>query len=97
MNAFHGLVPTVEEAALAKISSRVLANFIDADMDTQQFSVIDKAGLAQTMDLPSSALCFLVDVLTELGKGNVVKLIPVRAKLTSQEGSNLLNMSFFFY
>ncbi|MED5296064.1 MAG: helix-turn-helix domain-containing protein, partial [Pseudomonadota bacterium] len=50
-------------------------------------------GTSHQVELPVSALRLLVDILTELGEGNTVSLIPVHAELTTQEGADLLNMS----
>ncbi len=43
--------------------------------------------------MPVSALRFLVAVLNALVEGNTVKLVPVHAELTTQEGADLLNIS----
>ena len=45
------------------------------------------------MHLPVSALRLLVDVLTEIGKGNAVSVIPIHAELTTQEAADVLNVS----
>lgn len=45
------------------------------------------------MDLPTSALGLLVDILAELADGNAVKVVPVHAKLTAQEAADMLNVS----
>ncbi len=53
----------------------------------------DRQGVVHNMDIPVSALRLLIDVLTELGDGNSVKLIPIGSELTTQEAADMLNVS----
>jgi len=39
----------------------------------------------------------LIDVLTEIGGGNAVSIIPVHAELTTQEAADILNVSHPFF
>ncbi|GAA6152536.1 helix-turn-helix domain-containing protein [Pseudoteredinibacter isoporae] len=86
-------LPSAEEAALAKHSSQELSGYIETKMTTQQLSITDADGVAHAINMPVSALKLLVNVLTELGEGNTVKLVPIHAELTTQEGADLLNIS----
>ena len=93
MSILETRLPSPEEAALAKISSQALSGFILSKTDTQQLSITDAGGVAHNVQIPVSALHLLVNVLTELGDGNTVKLVPVHAELTTQEGADILNVS----
>ncbi|WP_087721080.1 helix-turn-helix domain-containing protein [Salinicola sp. LHM] len=86
-------LPNAEEAAVAKLSSRELAAYVETKAATQQVTLTHRDGTSHQVELPVSALRLLVDILTELGEGNTVSLIPVHAELTTQEGADLLNMS----
>jgi len=46
-----------------------------------------------TIELPTSAMTMLVEVLGELAAGNAVQIVPVHAELTTQEAANILNVS----
>ncbi|KIO47635.1 DNA-binding protein, partial [Nitrosospira sp. NpAV] len=76
-----------------KFSSRELAAYVETQAATQQVAITSKDGTAHQVEVPVSALRLLVDILTELGEGNTVKLIPVHAEMTTQEGADLMNMS----
>lgn len=47
----------------------------------------------RTVSIPTSALRLLLDVLTEIGRGNAVSIIPIHAELTTQEAADVLNVS----
>lgn len=93
MNTLTKQLPSAEEAALAKHSSQELSGFIETKMATQELSITDSEGVAHAINMPVSALKLLVNVLTELGEGNTVKLVPIHAELTTQEGADMLNIS----
>ncbi len=38
----------------------------------------------------------LVDVLTEIGEGNAVSIIPIHAELTTKDAADVLNVSLPF-
>jgi excisionase family DNA binding protein len=93
MASLSAMLPSTEEAALAKLSSRELAAHVETRASTQQVAFTSKEGQLHQVEVPVSALRLLVDILTELGDGNTVKLIPVHAEMTTQEAADVLNMS----
>lgn len=87
-------LPTPEEAAMAKVSCRELAAYLDLGRGKpQKLTVSDDRGDTHTIEIPSSALRFFIDVLTQLGEGNSVSLIPIHAEMTTQEGADILGIS----
>lgn len=61
--------------------------------ETQHIQIFDDQQQAQQVELPTSALRLLVEILAELADGNAVKVMPVHAELTTQEAADLLNVS----
>jgi len=86
-------VPSPEEAALAKLCSQELAGVLATNGDEQNFSFTDKSGKAHDITLPKSALNLFIEVLTQLGEGNIVQITPIHAELTTQQAADMLNMS----
>lgn len=86
-------LPTAEEVALARESGRALSSYLLTDAETQQIEIVDDQGIAHSVRIPMSALRLLVDVLTEIGEGNAVAVVPIHAELTTQEAADVLNVS----
>lgn len=88
----NSALPDEQERNTALEASRLLAPLLKGH---RGLSVpIDNAeGEGQTVNIPPSAVGFLVNILSEMAKGNSVTLIPVHAELTTQEAANLLNVS----
>lgn len=93
MTTLQNKLPSQHEAELAKICSRELSAILETRAETQQVSVTDKRGQVHNVRIPVNALRLLVDVLTELGEGNAVRLVPVGAEMTTQEAADMLNIS----
>lgn len=86
-------LPVEREVEAAVQGQRTLAAFLSTQFDTQQIQIFDANNQAHQVELPTSALRLLVDVLSELAEGNAVKVVPVHAELTTQEAADLLNVS----
>ena len=92
MNTYTKL-PNAEEIALAKLASQVLSAAIEASGEPQKICVTERSGKAHEIVIPSIALKTMIEVLTQLGRGNSVSMTPTHAELTTQEGADILNMS----
>lgn len=80
------MVPDEADSQLAETASRELAR---ASMEAIKVQLDDGKELV----LPKAVTPLLIYLLTEMGQGNAVTLIPVHAELTTQEAANLLNVS----
>ena len=86
-------LPVEREVEAAVQGQRALAAYLSAQSDTQRIQIFDANNQAHQVDLPTSALRLLVEILSELAAGNAVKVVPVHAELTTQEAADLLNVS----
>lgn len=81
------VLPTGDDAELASQASRMLSR-IRRDGAELKVQVGD-----ETLRLPKSVGDLLYRLLTEMGQGNAVTVIPVHAELTTQEAADYLNVS----
>lgn len=88
-NVVH--LPTHEEAETAKVSSRALSKY--ATNDRLKLKITSNGGETEDLILPSFAINMLLDVLTEMSKGNSVTVMPIHAELSTQQTAELLNVS----
>lgn len=86
---FH--LPEPADVEQAKASSRTLSKY--AGVDRVQLSLRGSNGESDELILPGDVLQILLDVLSEMSKGNAVSLVPHHQELSTQEAANLLNVS----
>ncbi|OZI34233.1 DNA-binding protein [Bordetella genomosp. 10] len=86
-------LPLERDVRLAVQGQRALAAYLATQVETQRIQIFDDKNQAHQVELPTSALRLLVDILAELAEGNAVKVVPVHAELTTQEAADLLNVS----
>ena len=86
-------LPSEGEMQAAVQGQRVLAAYLATQCETQHIQIFDDQQQAHHVELPTSALRLLVEILAELADGNAVKVMPVHAELTTQEAADLLNVS----
>ena len=81
-------LPVEREVQAAAQGQRALAAFLATRFETQHIQIFDDKNQAHQVELPTSALRLLVDILAELADGNAVKVVPVHAELTTQEAAD---------
>jgi excisionase family DNA binding protein len=86
-------LPVEREVAAATQGQRALAAYVATNVETQRIQIFDEKSEAHVVELPTSALRLLVDILAELADGNAVKVVPIHAELTTQEAADMLNVS----
>ncbi len=87
------VLPAEQEVRAAVEGQRALAAYLSTDRETQHIQIFDVNRQAHQIELPTSALRLLIDILAELSDGNAVKVVPVHAELTTQEAADMLNVS----
>lgn len=88
-NVVH--LPSPEEMEEAKSSSRTLSKYASADR--VQMSLRGSNGESDEIVLPGHVLQMLLNVLSEMAKGNAISLMPINQELSTQEAANILNVS----
>jgi len=87
------ILPVEREVQAAVEGQRALAAYLATRTEIQRIQIFDDDNRAHQVELPTSALRLLVDILAEFADGNAVKVVPVHAELTTQEAADLLNVS----
>lgn len=83
--------PTDQEVEEAKLSSRTLSKYADADR--VQLSIKGSNNESDELVLPGHALQLLLDVLSEMSRGNAISIMHIHAELSTQDAANILNVS----
>lgn len=86
------VLPSEEEAQLAKVSSRELSTLLH-ESESASITISEDSNAGKTVTIPGKAFRLLVEILTQMAQGNAVTIIPVHAELTTQEAADLLNVS----
>lgn len=91
-------LPSDREIAQAREASRQLARLLPAGDDegvanSPTLRLVTADNHHEMIALPPGALRLLVDMLTQLGQGRAVTVLPQNAELTTQEVADYLNVS----
>lgn len=84
-------LPSEAEISQAKLASRQLARLLPEGQ--QPLRLVTEDNRHEMISIPPSALRLMVDVLTQLGQGHGVTILPEKAELTTQEAADYLNVS----
>ena len=81
------ILPSDSEISQAQASLKLLKQ----DRSDTHFAIGSPSGLK--VPLTEAAFDLLLNVLTEMSRGNAVLVVPINAELTTQEAADLLNVS----
>lgn len=84
-------LPTPQEAEEAKITSRALSKY--AHSERLHLKIVSDNNESEDLIVPGYAINLLLDILTEMSKGNAITVMPIHAELSTQETAELLNVS----
>jgi len=84
-------LPTQQEAEEAKITSRALSKY--AHNERLHLKIASDNNESDDLIVPGYAINLLLDILTEMSKGNAITVMPIHAELSTQETAELLNVS----
>lgn len=83
--------PTADEVAQAKEAGRQLARLLPDDQ--RPLRLVTENNRHEMIAIPPGAVRLFLDVLTQLGQGRAVTILPKKAELTTQEVADYLNVS----
>ena len=81
--------PSPDEVQAARVAARTLSRNGAGPMI--RFAVEGQS--VEPISLPASIFALVVDLLSKLGNGNAVTIVPVEAELTTQQAADYLNVS----
>ena len=85
--------PSAAETQLAEESSQRLTKLLGSRKKNIRFHIQRDDKPEVTIGIPEAALRLLADILSEMGRGNDVTLLPIQSELTTQQAADLLNVS----
>ncbi|MCB0307754.1 MAG: excisionase family DNA-binding protein [Bdellovibrionales bacterium] len=89
-------IPSKDESKTAEEAARSLARHQPTKKEkvvSLQFIRGEKNKSPEEVKIPFAAYQLLINLLSEMARGNAVTLMPIHAELTTQEAANLMNVS----
>lgn len=88
------VAPSADESEMARESGQRLEALLRAGKTSAKNGAVRVSiGGGEEMALPAGAVRLLVRLLTEMGEGHAVTLLPLNAELSSQGAAEILNVS----
>lgn len=84
--------PTEQDTRLAETSCRALSRYLQPGK-ARTLQIVSDDNSAESIQIPDEAFRLLVEILTQMSRGNAVALIPIHAELTTQGAADLLKVS----
>jgi excisionase family DNA binding protein len=84
-------IPSDEESAQAREAGRTLARLMPED--ERPLRLVTEDNRHEMISIPPGAVRLFLDILTQLGQGRPVTIIPGKVELTTQEVADYLNVS----
>lgn len=93
LNQSSPVVPNQRDKEVAEESSRKLAELLPGRRLTVELRVRSAGNREDLVSIPAAAVRLLETMLSEMAKGNALTVLPIREEITTQEASELLNVS----
>jgi excisionase family DNA binding protein len=84
---------TNEDVKIAKVSSQILASYLQKDLSHAVFKLMSDDTEGETVTIPVAALNLLTEILTQMAAGNTVSVVSMKEELTTQEAADILQVS----
>ena len=84
-------IPSDEESAQAKEAGRQLARLMPEG--ERPLRLVTEDNRHEMISIPPGAVRLFLDILTQLGQGRPVTIVPGKVELTTQEVADYLNVS----
>jgi len=93
-NAVSVIRPGDVDTQVAERAARRIRDYLQSNPDEETISVdAELGGVEEALVLPRAAVVMVAQVLRLLAEGQGVQLIPDRARLTTQQAADALNVS----
>ena len=89
----EAVAPSATDTVAARESGPRLADALAKANGTVRLRLEEPEGAHEPITVPATAFRLLVAILTEMARGNAVRVIPLHAELTTGEAAELLNVS----